>query len=264
MSVDFRLIDFNYVFADETDIFVSSENPDFPKENLKNFSRSKVFRTSAITGTQTITFDFKTIEEIDSFVMMFDNLSVPKFDSNTIFKLQASATNVWGAPPVDVTLTLDVEKEVLSHFFSTDQTYRYWRLTIQDPTNAYGYFEVPKIYLGRKIQLTRIPEIGFEFTEEDLSKVEDTAYGHKYFDVYPNRKNLSFQYNLLSFDNLRLISDSFSRVGKVSPVVIVLDAGEELFDKDYFLIYGTYMESMRYSHRFRQYFNLPQTIQELV
>lgn len=264
MSCDFRLIDFNYVFASETEILPSSVSPDFPVSNLKNFSRAKTFRTSSVSGTQAVVFDLKTIEEIDSFMVFFNPLDEIKFSPAASIHLQASQTNVWVAPPVDVILSIDNENSVISHFFSTDQSYRYWRIKMVDPLNTWGYFELPKVVLGKKLPLTRVPETGFSYEIEDLSKSEETSYGHKYFDVYPNIKSLSFNYNAFTYENLETLSQSFERVGKVSPVVVVMDGSENLFDKDYFLIYGTYKESMKVSHMFRSYFKVPQTIEEFI
>lgn len=264
MSCDFRIIDFNYVFCDQTDITVSSESPDFPVENLKNFSRAKTFRTASVSGTQDIIFDLKTIEEIDSFMIFFNPLEEIKFSPGAEIYLQASATNVWTSPPVDVLLSIDEVNGVISHFFDTDQTYRFWRIKIVDPFNTWGYFEIPKIVLGRKIQLDRVPEIGFSFLIKDLSKSESTAYGHKYFDIYPNLRSLGFDYNVFTYQNLELLSQSFDRVGTVSPIAIVMDGSENLFDKDFFLIYGTYTDSMKVSHLFKNYFKVPQTIEEFI
>lgn len=264
MSCDFRLIDFNYVFQSQTDIFVSSEDPDFPRENLKKFTRAKTFRTSSVAGTQYVTFDLKTIEEIDSIVLFFNPVTGPNFSPSAVVSIQASATNIWTAPPVDVVLTIDEAKNVASHFFTTDQTYRYWRLKMVDPMNLDGFLEVPKLVIGKKILLTRIPEIGFEFSVEDQSKIQQTPYGHKYFDVYPNIKKLSFDYKMLEYQNLKLLSDSFDMVGRVAPVVVAVDSNETFFDKDDFLIYGTYMSQFKAGQIFRTYFKSQIEIEEII
>lgn len=263
MSCDFRLIDYNYVFQSETDIFVSSENPDFPKTNLRNYSRSKMFRTTA-TAAQWVVFDIDSIEEIDSFAMIFNPLEEIKLSPLAVVKLQANATNSWGSPAVDVTLSISDREDLISHFFSTDQVYRYWRVYIDDPSNTWGYIEIPKIILGKKILLNRSPEIGFEMTEKDLSVVEKTPYGHKYFDVYPTVRSLSFDFNMMDYEDIKLISDSFNFAGTVSPVLCVMNADASLFDKDFFSIYGTYMGSLKLAHVVKQYFKVPVEIEEFI
>jgi hypothetical protein len=261
---DVRILDYNYAFKDSTDLYASSENPDFPKENLKDYSLSKVFRTSSIVGEQSIVFDFSTTDEVDSAVLLFSRIEDSKLSPAAVVKLQANATNSWGTPAFEQTLSFDNDMSTMSYFSLTDISYRFWRIAITDPFNAYGYIEFPKLYIGKKLAITRIPEIGFELNIEDLSKSQSTPYGHRYFDIYPNRRSLSFNYNMITDADVFTIADSYERNGMVTPIVVCLDSTEVLFDKDRFLIYGTYASSIQIKHVVKRYFSFPMAIEELI
>lgn len=265
MSCDVRLVDFNYVFESETDIFVSSTSTDFPKDHFKEYIRSKVFRTSAVTGTQYVTFDLKTIEEIDTFTMFPHPMEGFKFSTGAVIKLQANATNEWSSPAVDITVSVDEESEVISHFFNTDQTYRYWRIAVTDSLNAYGYLEFGKIFLGKKLVLSRVPSIGFTLKTEDQSRVSNTAYGHKYFDIYPNIRTIEVELTLMDEQDAYKWLDSFDRVGRVNPVLLSLDSQGTIFnDANRFVFYGTYEDNFEHEHVVRNRFTMPLVIGEML
>lgn len=264
MSCDVRVLDYNYVQEDQTDIYVSSVASDFPASNIKKYIRSKVFRTSSVTGDQYVVFDLKTIEEIDSVVILPHPIEGFKFSNGVTLKIQANATNEWSSPAVDQEVFIDEENQIASHFFTAEQSYRYWRVLMTDPFNAYGYFELGKVILGKKLGFNRIPSIGFRLNTEDQSKIQSTPYGHKYFDIYPNLKTLEVDLNLMDESDLYLWLDSFERVGRVSPVLISLDSTEEIFNKDRFVIYGTYENDMKHTHIVKNYFNMPLVIGEIL
>jgi len=264
MSCDVRLLDYNYAWQAQTEILTTSSSNEFPASNLKNFLRSKIFRTSSITGDQGVVFDIKTIEEIDSIVVLPNPLSGFKFSPAVELKVQASATNLWVAPPFEETLVIDEPTQIASLFLLAPESYRFWRISMTDPFNAYGYFELGKVILGRKTDFARVPSIGFSLNTVDLSKIESTPYGHKYFDIYPNIKSLDVELNLMTDTDVYKWLDSFYRVGRVSPVLISLDSQEGIFDKNRFVIYGTYENNMAHEHVVRNRFNMPLVIGEML
>jgi hypothetical protein len=89
----------------------------------------------AIHTEEAVVFDLITTEAIDSFALLFDPLGGVQLTSSATLRLQANATNVWTAPSVDVALTLDTDFDAASYFFSSNQSYRFWRLKIVDPRN---------------------------------------------------------------------------------------------------------------------------------
>ena len=79
-----------------------------------------------------------------------------KISSGATIKLQGSTTDSWTSPEFDQTLThSDFGVGSFSSTGLHTQALRYWRLYIQDASNAYGYLEISKIYLGDVITTTQ-------------------------------------------------------------------------------------------------------------
>lgn len=254
---EFRILDYNYAFDPAVTITATTENANFPVSNLARFSRSRVWRSTSVTAVQRIVFDLRTTEEIDSFVVLFNPMQGEgvKFSEGAVIKLQANATNVWSAPAVNVTLSIDEGYDVITHFFATAQTYRYWALEITDIGNAYGYIEIAKIILAKGTQLGQAPEIGFTDTLTDQSNIAETPYGHRYADVFPSRRRLEFNYSALAEDDIETLQNIFARVGQVTPIALALDPTATLFDKDRFFLYGYLTEKFQGTNRFYSYFD---------
>ena len=209
--------------------------------------------TVSIHTEEAITFDLSTTEDIDSFCLVFDPSIGINFTNSVVLKLQANATNVWTSPAVDVTLTVDNETETVSHYFTTVQSYRYWRLKIVDSQNPDLYVQLGKVFLGKALDIARVPSIGFQLGLNDRTQETENEFGNKYFDVYPIEKNLSFNLDLMEKVDSNIIYNSFTRIGKRKPVLVVLDSTELLFDKNKVTVYGFYDGSLTLSHVFKQY-----------
>lgn len=256
-----RIMDWNYVFLDETDITVLSENTNFPADNLKSTLRSKVFRTTGVSN-ETIVFDLKTAEDIDSFVMMFHPLDGIKLTTGVTVTVQGSATNSWTSPGVSVTASIDWDHEICTYFWSSSQSYRYWRVKIHDPANGLGYIEVGKIILTKATQLSQCPEIGFSYKTDDTSKQYRSEFNQVYTDIKPNVRTFEFNYKVMLQSDFETLQDIYDRVGSVMPICLSLDTQESLFDKDRFIIYGHLDGNLNSKHVVMDYFDTPLVIKE--
>lgn len=214
--------------------------------------------TAAATSLHTeewVLIDLKSTEEIDSFAMFFDPILGMKLSNSAVLKLQANATSNFLSPAVDITLTLNDDYENASHFFSTSQSYRYWRVQIIDPDNSNLYVEIGTIVLGLAKQLTQNPETGFEFSVNDQSKRFENDFGNQYNDLYPVRNRLKFDYKWLSDDDILILEGIFRNVGNSQVITVSIDTTEELFDKERFLIYGKIVGDFREKNSFYNFFD---------
>jgi hypothetical protein len=258
-------MDYNYIFDTTVDLNASTASTSFPVTNLRNFHRSKVWRTTSASA-QSLVIDLKTIDPVDSFVMVFDPEENPTVILNEAdIRLQANATNVWSAPAVDIDLSGSIDENfaVLSHFFSSSQNYRYWRLYIDNPTNQLGFLEISKIYLGKATILTQPPSIGVRIREGEDGAKAYTAYGQLYADTYPSRRSMSLEYKALTEADKNLVRDIYRRVGQVKPVFTTVDNGETIFsEKEEYVFYGYIADSYAQTQVFINYFDLGFTIEE--
>jgi hypothetical protein len=193
---------------------------------------------------------------VDSVAIVFDGMVGNKLTSNAVVKIQASQTNVWTSPTVDTTLTFDDTYLTYTHFYSSDQSYRYWRLKIVDTANPYLYVEVPKLILSDSIQLTQVPSIGFGHTLSDPSTIKKTPYGQSFGDILPTTRGIDFSYRALSAADLEDIYELYTRVGKTTPIGVALDSQATLFDKDRFFMYGRFNREYAAKHDFYSYFDI--------
>lgn len=71
--------------------------------------------------------------------------------AGSVLNLESSATNVWSAPTTRATFgsmtgPATATDDVRRYF--TSSTHQYWRLVVDDPQNADGYFQLAALYLG--------------------------------------------------------------------------------------------------------------------
>jgi uncharacterized protein YaiE (UPF0345 family) len=217
----------------------------------------------ALHTEEWVKFDLLTPTDIDSCVLVFDKLQGAKLSSLAVVKIQGNATDSWASPSVNVTLTFDETPEIYSYFWITTQTFRYWRVNVVDPANPNLYVELSKVILGKATQLSRAPDNGFSIQYSDNSKVDATPYGHEYADIYPVLMNGSFDYTALPYVDAKILQEIYLRVGNVTPVCIVLDSAEALFDKDRMAIYGKLSGDNSYRHQVYDYFNAGLQIREI-
>jgi hypothetical protein len=241
-----RLMVENFATAAATTVTASSENSRFPASNLKNPFRSVRLR-SANTSDLRITFDLATTEDIDSVVLFWPKEDGIRLSSSAVVKIQANATNTWGAPAVDQTLTIDNQYMVASHFFSTNQSYRYWSVLISDAGNANGFLELGLVWLGKGIDVPSAQN-GFKSQILDRSKVIETDFGHKYVDVYPKQRRIEINYSNVDYADIQTLENAYSSNGVEIPVLLALDPEEAVFDKNHFLVYGNFSNSFGLGH----------------
>lgn len=210
----------------------------------------------ALHSYERFVIDLGANEDIDSFAVVFDPVNGHKFSNAATFLLEASYGNAWDAPAVSQSVSIDDIYGSMTYFFSSVQTYRYWSLKITDPANPYLYVEIPKILLAKATQLNQVPEVGFQQIITDLSQHVETAYGNKYSDVYPARRQLKFAYAALTEADQQTLIEMVGRLGECTPIGIVLDPDATVFDKDRFFMYGRFSGDTTFDNPFYTYFDV--------
>lgn len=216
----------------------------------------------AIHTQETVLFDMKTSQNIDSVVILWPKEDGIRLSPSAEIRVQASATNLWTSPAVDEVLTVDNHYLVASHFFSSPQSYRYWRLVVTDPSNPDLFVELGMVWIGENIRF-REPENGFKFSLADTSKVSSTDFGHEYVDEYPLMSSLQFNYSYIGYETAQALEDAYRSNGVRKPVLVVFDESELVFTKNHFLIYGKFPKQFGTDHVNFDIFNGSLTITEL-
>ncbi len=248
-----KLLTTNLCTLTDTEIVASSEDPSFPVSNLTHQFRSKRWRSTDVTS-ENIVFDFQTSEPVDSVVLLWPKEDGIKLSESAVVTIQANATDVWTSPTISQVLTIDNTYEVASHFFSSDQSYRYWRVLIADPGNPYGFLELGVIWIGKSLAVENAQN-GFKFTLADRSKLSQTDFGHIYADELPIFSSIDFTYSYLDYEAQQILENAFRTNGTKRPVLVVIDPSDDVFDQDHFLVYGKFESSFSGQHIIYNLFN---------
>ncbi len=249
-----RFMTTNLCTESATVVTASTEDTNFPASNLKNPLRSKRWRSTSDT-TQSVVFDFVTTEEVNSVILLWPKEDGIRLTDSAVLKIQANATNVWTAPSVDETLTIDNDYSMASHHFTTDKSYRYWRVTITDPTNPWEYVELGQVWIGKSLDIENAQN-GFKYSLLDRSITVSTKFGHKYVDEYPQTATLQFDYKNMDYEDIQILENAFRTNGNRKPVVMVLDPEDAIYNKDHFIVYGLMSNQFTVGHISYNLFNV--------
>ena len=281
MSVDFRLIDFNYPFQSGVALSASSEDTEFPATNMARFLRGKTWRSSGSfnitasnnkidfreTGagpeiTATLTIGIFSLSAL--LVEIKTQMEAETLNARTYTITQSAISGRWTiagsvflellfgtGTNVATSIHSDIGFSGVDHTgstFTSVQKFRFWRVKVVDPQIPNLYVEIHKIILGKDVDLTRIPDNGFSIDTEDLSKVIENDFGNQFVDEFPRIRGLSFNMNILEYSVKTQLDTIFKRVGNRTPIFIVLDTLGELFNKDDIAIYGRMGKDLNFGH----------------
>lgn len=208
-------------------IAASSENAQFPKENLQDYRRTKVFRSTS--NSSSITFDLQETSLIDSIIIVDEPRN--GFGISTI-TLELNATSDFTTPAFTQALTLN-ETHGIAHAEFAQQSYRFARLVM---TSTLGYCELSKVFLGEKIEFPNNMgiDLGWSYQDDELSTVKKNRYGQRFIDVIARQKSLSFAIRSMNADELDQIMEIYDQKGKTKPFYVRIGDDTIVNDPDRF------------------------------
>lgn len=209
-----------------------------------------------------IKFDLITTESIDSVVLLFPKEDGIQLSSNAVVKVQANATDTWSSPAVDQTLTIDNTYEIASHYFTTDQNYRYWRISIVDSANVNLYVSLGVVILG-KSEFVHTPDNGITYSLTDTSSVQRNDFGNEFVDEYPCIATLDMNLSVMDYADAKIIENAFRINGVRKPIFIAIDETSSVFNKNHFAIYGKFEPTFGLSQVYYDIFNTEISIKEV-
>lgn len=233
--------------------------PDQDKDSSLSYTGSKI----SIHTEEYVTFDLKTTEEINTVAILWPKEDGIKLSSNAVIKIQANATDAWSSPAVDQTLTINNDYDIASYYFSTDNSYRYWRVSITDPENANLYVNIGVVILGKSLSVD-CPENGYSFEYNDNSKIETTDYGNEYIDAYPTTTSIEFDYKYFDEIDFSIFDSMFIKNGSNKPIFVVLDETSQVLDKDQVYVYGKLNSKLKFDHVNYNLYNTKIKIKEIL
>lgn len=196
--------------------------PTFGINHVLNLSdRGTFFRSGVDTTSVNIRCDFGTATTMTAFVIGDHNLT----DAATI-TLEANPTDSWGSPAYTQAVTL----RDLAYLY-LNESYRYWRVVVDDSTNATGYIEIGLLYAGEYLELTQNADWGAEHNLQFTLVESLSAFGVRRNLINVKQETFVLTYSWLStadVDALRGMALSLNNAatGRVSPLLLHLFSDE--------------------------------------
>jgi hypothetical protein len=81
------------------------------------------------------------------------------------------------------------------HFFTTIQSFRYWRFIFIDTAPELSYSEFGAVFLGPYSTFSRAYALNTAHPRQELSDVEFGDFGAVFTDVKPSRRRFSYVFN---------------------------------------------------------------------
>ena len=221
-------------------ISASSEVASLPDDNIVHFWKSKVWRATGC-ASEWVKFNLGAAKAFKAIMLTGHNLT-----SGATVHFQANATDVWTAPPVDVTATWHAG--YLLYVWAASQTYQWIRITIVDPGNPDGYVEAGLAWADPAVA----PERNYSTYEKqpvDPTVITEADSGPESFeDKEP--------YNLLSFEFKNVLTDEIEALRKAVGlknyffIIPDYDNALETDGRHELTAYGRLAELPQYSHRY--------------
>jgi hypothetical protein len=210
-----KLYNDNYV--DQSTITASSQNALFPTSNLKDYRRSKVFRSTS--NSDHLIFDMQETSLITTVFIVADKRS--GFGVSTV-TVQFNATSDFTSPAFSISVPFSV-KFGLGVVEFPQVAYRFARIVM---TSSLGYCELSKVYIGKPLALSRSINFGWTIKDEELSTKQKNRYGQLFIDTITRQKTIGFAMNLMNKDDLDIINELIDSKGESKPFYIQLGCAE--------------------------------------
>lgn len=257
-----KFFDNQYITTDNST--VSSANSSYPFSNAIDPIRSRLYQPNG-TNVWYIEWDLATTSPI-SFFGAIGKIGSP-FTVSSVATVTLKANSVpssWTSPPFSQTIT----PSQFGMFLNIDNSgggYRYWRLDVDDSTNA-TQNEIGYMYLGDHVDVNRSINRGFNKGYVDKSNELESVNGTKYFDEV--QKYAIFSGLRLGFlsnaDRVRLESFIYD-FGKHNAFFVCLDPTLKFSDYDYeYTKFCRFQNVPSFSNEFNDTFSMSFDLEEVI
>lgn len=216
----------------------NSENVNYPLVNLFDSRLTRFYRTDTGTTTATIVFNPGGPVTVNSISIAGHNIS-----SGATIKFQGNATDSWGGPTIDETLTWSAG--IINKDFTGD-TLDYWRLHIIDAGNTDTFIKLGRVY-GSNAYST--PNISWEVSDSYQSDTEKTrtSRGNTYGDLRVKYHLISVKWpKILTATDKPALITAFDSVDIAKPFFCTFDDSVSLLGTFYVTIDGNGLHFVYY------------------
>jgi len=139
--------------------------------------------------------------------------------SNATITVEANSSDDWSSPAYSQSMNYD---EDMCYLF-LDETYKWWRVVINDSDNPDGYIEIGRLFLGKYLQFDDPPKADIPLVYNDTSKVKYSLTGQAFGDEGVIYKTYNFVFPYWDEDTRTELVEMINEVKTVKPVILVPD-----------------------------------------
>lgn len=200
---------------DDHTLQASSEQGNFPAVNLQDPHLVNAWRSNSVDA-QWIKIDAGSGNTItaNSVAIAGHNLT-----ASATIKIQANATDAWGGPSIDETVTWDAD--IMTKLFTNSTGYRFWRFYFDDDSNPDGYIEIGRLFLGTRLQMPKI-EPGVDIPYRTTSIVSTSISGESYGDYGVRYRAPGFRFPFLTDAERSSVISMWNEVDRVKPIFLLI------------------------------------------
>lgn len=183
-----------------------------------------------------ILIDFGMAVNPDAIVVSWRTDEQTKISGLATVTLKASFTNSLDSAPYSQTLTKTdygyfIKKSSESEDGISDTPYRFWKISITDSTNPYGYIDIGSVFIGKWMNFTR-GRVQFPFTMnyETGSTKSVTDGGQVVAQKKYSTRSFTADWFGLTQAEKELVDEFAREVSTSSPFYFMLDSGTVVSD----------------------------------
>ena len=212
--------------VDTATLTESSENSMLPAENVQNARAGKVWETTGASVNQNIVVDMGSTQAATYLGLVHPD------ENLTPGNIQGNATDSWGSPSFDETITGSGKTHVYK--FSVGALVRYYRFTFTQPVSTPS--KLGRLFIGGATTLTQNMDYeGFAIHNVDRSSTVK-ADGGSYSDQRLGHKRLTLPFSDITEATKTTLQETiFDVVGTHTPFFIQPDETETGADDWYYV-----------------------------
>jgi hypothetical protein len=239
MATTTRLLWDNETLGSSVVVTSSTEATGYQDDYVTNRARWKKWRSATSTADQWVKYDLtanKTLKTI--FVVNY------KAHTGGTIKVQAHATDSWGTPTVDETLTLpSLDLTGVAGAFFSSQSLRWVRIFFDNVTPVSEYVELGVAFAGDHLEPSKSIISEFPFRRVDPSRVIRALDGQEEVQARSKYHEFSglFRYRMESEKDD--FAEAFDTIGAGIPFFFILDITDP-----HLQFYGRFREALNLDH----------------
>lgn len=199
----------NLIDATAATITETSEDVNYPVENVQDQRLAKVYHTAAVT-TQTVIIDLGATAQVTMGAIIGHNISAA-----------ASTITVAGGDTASVFATaesLTHDAGMILKFFSA-QNHRYWQFVVDDQTNPDGYISIGRLWVGEYITVDPSSVVDFRVIKKRSDTVVYGKHRQKFADPGVGWRRFEMDFPESSASMVTAIETMYDTVGEHSSFI---------------------------------------------